>query len=74
MGKSRNTPYKKPEWGQHDAPGQWAGIKEFRREHNRKTRSAFKRAVRSSRDWEELDEDPWYQDYRKRGQAKWDFI
>lgn len=74
MSRSENTPHKPDnKWGEHDVPGQWSGIKPLRKLYNRKTRHSFKNTVRSVKDWEELDDLPEYEDFRKRSQAKWDF-
>lgn len=73
MSRSENTPHKsKKNWGEHDVPGKWSGIKELRRLYNRKTRHSFRNTVRSVKDWDELDDFPEYEDFRKRDQAKWD--
>ncbi len=73
MSRSENTPHKpQKKWGEHDTPGQWSGIKEWRKLHNRRTRHSFKNTVKSVKDWEELDDLPGYEDFRKRSQAKWD--
>lgn len=77
MGKSRNTPFNRdPEerWGKHNSPGKWAGIKAFNTEHNRRTRQKFKQSVRNAKDWEDLDDQPDFEDFRPRNQAKWDFF
>lgn len=73
MSRSSNTPQKKTkDYREYNTPGQWSGIRELRREHNRRTRHSFKNTVRSVKDWEELDDFPEYEDFRKRDQAKWD--
>lgn len=73
MSRSRNTPYKGDKVWNHDTPGQWSGVKALQKEKNRKTRNTFKQAVRNAKDWDDLDDQAEYEDFRPRGQAKWDF-
>jgi hypothetical protein len=72
VSRSRNTPHKPTKTWSYDTPGQWSGIKEQRKEHNRRTRNTFKQAVRNAKGWEDLDDQTDYEDFRPRGQAKWD--
>lgn len=72
MSRSKNSPFKgDKKWGEFDAPGKWSGIKELRKRYNRRTRHTFRTEVRSKH-WEDLDEFPEYEDFRRRDQAKWD--